>query len=330
MTTQHTPGEILTEDRIDRMRDTVLREVNDDIGDLRARHRRRSAGLAAAAAVAVVAVGGGVIAGTQLTGGSSSAPADRAEKSFSAPLTGGTPAPGAGALPGPASAPTAPSTPPRAQPDRQVITTGTVELTAGDPREVVADLVAAAEKMGGRVDERRETGGETTSATVELRVPGDKVSALVDEASGLGEVGSVRLEHDDVTAAVVDLDARIRATQLSVNRLTDILGRADTSDKVIQAEGALTQRQQELESLQSRRASIGEQVALSTVTVTVEAPKPGADRSGFVGGLQDGWDALLGAGRWLLVVAGAALPWFALLLVLYGGYRGFRRIRSRG
>ena len=40
-------------------------------------------------------------------------------------------------------------------------------------------------------------------------------------------------------------------------------------------------------------------------------------------------DALLGAGRWLLVIVGAVLPWAAVLLVLYGVYRAVRRFRRR-
>lgn len=86
---------------------------------------------------------------------------------------------------------------------------------------------------------------------------------------------------------------------------------------------------QELESLQSRRASIEDRVALSTVTVSVEKPTVTADRSGFTGGMQDSWDALLDAGRWLLVIVGAVLPWAAVLLVLYGAYRAVPRFRTR-
>ncbi|MBS4100841.1 DUF4349 domain-containing protein, partial [Tsukamurella paurometabola] len=227
----------------------------------------------------------------------------------------------------PTTAPNAPSTPANAPTNRQVITTGTVDVTNADPASAARELAATAERLGGRVDARTESGGEDARARLTLRVPNDKVNELVENVGGLGEVGSVRLEHEDVTGTVVDLEARIRATRVSVDRLTAILEKADTTDKVIAAESALTTRQQELETLQSRRASIVDQVALSTVTVTIEKPTVTTDRSGFTGGLQDGWDALLGAGRWLLVILGAVLPWAALLLVLYGAYRAVRRVR---
>lgn len=337
-----TPEQILTDDRIAAMRQTVLGEVNRDVQRRRDTRRKRTLAVSAAAAVAVIAVGGSVIAGNQLGGSSSSSP-DSSFAEGPAPATGtaaptvtGTAAPAPGALksgagaPGAGGAPLPADTPDPGPSNRQVITTGTVAVTAADPARAARDLVAAVEKAGGRVDSRNETGtDDDKSARLTLRLPPTQVNPTVEQISSLGEVTSVQLDHDDVTSTVVDLEARIRATQLSVDRLTAILAQADTSDKVIQAEGALTQRQQQLESLQSRRASIGEQVGLSTLTVTITGEKPPAARTGFSDGLQGGWNAFTTAGRWLIVAAGAALPWIALLLVLYGGYRVVRRFRPR-
>ncbi|MCS3780742.1 DUF4349 domain-containing protein [Tsukamurella ocularis] len=338
MTTRITPDDILTDDRLSAMRSAVMTEVGDDLQARRSRRKHRTMGIAAAAAIAVVAVGGAVIAGTQLTSGSQTsafewapgaAPQTGGRGAESAPFTGGQAAVAPAPKAAPTTGPSAPSTPVTAPVDRQVITTGTVDVTNADPASAARELAATAQRLGGRVDARTETGGEKARAKLTLRVPNDKVNELVEKVGELGEVGSVRLEHEDVTGTVVDLEARIRATQVSVDRLTAILAKAETTDQVIAAESALTSRQQELETLQSRRASIGDQVSLSTVTVTVEKPTATADRPGFTGGLQDGWNALLAAGRWLLVIVGAVLPWAAVLLVLYGAYRAVLRCRPR-
>lgn len=337
MTTRTTPDDILTDDRLAAMRSTVMTEVDDGLRKRRKRRTQRTMGIAAAATIAVVAVGGGVVASQFSSSGnesgySATAPARETATggAKSAPtLRSGGPQAAVAPEAAPNASPNAPSVPASAPASRQVITTGTVEVTNADPASVARELAATAERLGGRVDERTETGGEDARATLKLRVPNDRVNELVEKVGGLGEVGSVRLEHEDVTGTVVDLDARIRATQVSVDRLTAILGRAETTDQVIAAESALTGRQQELETLQSRRASIGDRVSLSTVTVRVVKPTVTADRSGFTGGLRDGWDALLGAGRWLLVGVGAALPWAAVLLVLYGAYRGVRSVVRR-
>lgn len=335
MTSRITPDDILTDDRLTVMRTAVMTEVGDDLQARRSRRKHRTMGIAAAAAIAVVAVGG--VVASQFQGGTSDSafyqpPAPQAGgrgAAESAPITGGQAAVAPAPKAAPTTGPAAPSTPVTAPADRQVITTGTVDVTNADPASAARELAAAAERLGGRVDARTETGGEKARAKLTLRVPNDKVNELVEKIGGLGEVGSVQLEHEDVTGTVVDLEARIRATQVSVDRLTAILAKADTTDQVIAAESALTSRQQELESLQSRRASIGDRVSLSTVTVSIEKPTVTADRSGFTGGLQNGWDALLAAGRWLLVIVGAVLPWAAVLLVLYGVYRAVRRFRPR-
>lgn len=337
MTEPITPDDVLTDDRIAAMRRTVMGEVRDDIAARRNARRTRTLALSAAATIAVVGVAGGVLAGLFTVGDSSNA---APEQSFlspgttvqgSAPVIGGEPAApkGAAPVPGAAAQPPLPTdAPDPGATNRQVVTTGSVNLTAADPARAAKDLVAAVEKAGGRIDDRSESGtGDDKSALLTVRLPSDRVNDTVATMSTLGEVDSVQLKHEDVTSTVVDLDARIRATQLSVDRLTAILAQADTSDKVIQAEGALTTRQRELESLQSRRNALGEQVSLSTLTVSIDAEKP-EHRGGFVGGLQDGWNALTAAGGWLLTAGGALVPWLALILVLYAGYRAVRRARS--
>jgi hypothetical protein len=80
------------------------------------------------------------------------------------------------------------------------------------------------------------------------------------------------------------------------------------------AEDALSKRQQELESLQSQRALLADQVELSTLTVHLVpfgvAPPGGPD--GFLDGLATGWRALTTALGAAVVVLGVLLPWLAL------------------
>jgi hypothetical protein len=138
-----------------------------------------------------------------------------------------------------------------------------------------------------------------------------------------------------VTGTAQDLDARIRATQISVQRLEDLLARATTSADVIAAEQTLSERQSSLEQLESERARLAEQVALSTLTIRISAD-PAAlqvaaeDEDGFLDGLAAGWDALLAALRVALVVIGAVLPWAALGGLVLAVVLGVRRwLRAR-
>ncbi len=227
---------------------------------------------------------------------------------------------------------------------RQVVTTGEVGLTAPDPRAAADQVVAETERAGGRVDARQEAAAraeEGTEATADLtvRVPADAVTGLLAALDEIGEVDHVDLQSDDVTAAAQDLDARIGAMELSVGRMADLLARATTRDEVLAAEGTLTERQASLEQLRSERARLAEQVALSTLRVSIwapaapvaeeVAPEPEPAPRGFLGGLEAGWDALVGVLGGVVLVLGVLLPWLALGGLVAGGVVLVRR-RWRG
>jgi TolA-binding protein len=229
---------------------------------------------------------------------------------------------------------------------RQVITSGELGLVADDPRGAADLVVAVVEQAGGRVDARQETAAredEGTEATADLtvRVPADTLTDVLDALDEIGEVDHLDLGSDDVTAASQDLDARIRAMQLSVARMEDLLSRASTQADIISAESTLTERQASLEQLQSERARIAEQVALSTLRVSIwtaperEAPPEPAPepRGGFLGGLESGWEALVAVLGGVVLVLGVLLPWLVAAGVVGAAYlavvRALRRRRTR-
>ncbi|NHT19313.1 DUF4349 domain-containing protein, partial [Cellulomonas sp. IC4_254] len=211
---------------------------------------------------------------------------------------------------------------------RQVITTGEAGLVSPDPRAAADAVVAQVEAAGGRVDARHETAAradEGTEATADLtvRVPAGAMTGLLEALDEIGDVDHVDLSSDDVTGAAQDLDARIHAMTLSVARMEDLLNRASTRQEVLEAEGTLTERQASLESLQSERARMAEQVALSTLRISIwTPPQPApADETapaepegppGFLGGLAAGWSALLGVLGVVVTVLGVLLPWLVL------------------
>ena len=106
--------------------------------------------------------------------------------------------------------------------------------------------------------------------------------------------------------------------QASIARVRAILSRATRIGDVVSVEGELSRRVTELESMQARQRALAGQVGLATVTLHLLAHEvPAAapvDRSGFLGGLQDGWSAFTRTIGMLLTVLGAVLP-FLLIAV---------------
>lgn len=223
-------------------------------------------------------------------------------------------------------------------PTREVITTANATIVVTDPAESVDELAALVEDAGGRVDERvvrsdTEAGGSPPSAAMTLRVPAEELETLLTELAGFGQVQELSQEAEDVTQAARDLDARIAALETSTDRLLEIIADADNSADLIAAEEALSQRQAELESLQSQREYLSDQVAMSTVRVDLIArDDPSVEAGGFLGGLASGWRALVTFANGLLVFTGVALPWLVLLgipaLIVVVLVRRRRRNRS--
>jgi hypothetical protein len=136
-----------------------------------------------------------------------------------------------------------------------------------------------------------------------------------------------------VTTTAVDLDARIAALRTSVERLQALMDDAATTDALLDAEEALAERQERLESLQSQRALLADQVELSTLSVHLQpfgvAPPGGPD--GFLDGLGTGWRALVSALGAAVVVLGVLLPWLAVAgLVSAAALVTVRMVRRRG
>ncbi|WP_083259637.1 DUF4349 domain-containing protein [Cellulosimicrobium cellulans] len=206
-----------------------------------------------------------------------------------------------------------------AQPDadREIVTTGSATVVADDTAAAADAVADLAESAGGRVENRRQSraeGDAPSSAELTVRVPADRTSATVEALDQVGTVEDLAVEAVDITGTARDLDARIEALATSVDRLRDLMGDASTTDDLLAAEQELTTRQAELEALQAERATIADQVAMSTLHVTLvqQAPAESLAPGGFLGGLENGWDALLATLNGLVVVLGVLLPWLVL------------------
>lgn len=207
----------------------------------------------------------------------------------------------------------------KASPEQQVIKTGYVTMLVDDVARSTADIHAMILRRGGQVAaEDVRTSGESTYATITAQVPADALDAFIAEISALGTVDSITITAQDVTTQVVDLDARISALQASIDRMTELLAEAQRIEDLLAIETQLSMRQAELDSLVAQRAWLGDQVAMSTVTVSL-SPRTelaGVDAPGFLSGLQSGWAALVSFVMLAITALGFVLPYFAVIALI--------------
>lgn len=238
--------------------------------------------------------------------------------------------------------------------DREVISTGSMTITAEDPVQAADDAARIVERAGGRIDSRSEqppldsaargadgevvpsdgsVGGDDGSATLVVRIPSADLTATLDEVKQLGEVEDVSIAASDVTAVAQDLDARITALSASVDRLLALLAGSTTTKDLIDIESVLSDRQSNLESLEAQRRSLADQVSLATISLYFgsEANAPVDTPENFFSGLALGWEALVGFGSVAIIAFGVALPWLAVAAIATAVvFLVLRTRRSRG
>ena len=218
--------------------------------------------------------------------------------------------------------------------DREVIIMGDLTLTVDAPADAAREAVRIAETSGGRVDARNEyapVDGNKGSASLTLRLPSDNLTETLDKLKKLGEVETLEMSSADVTTEVEDLDARTSALAASITRLHALLRTANDTGDLIELETAITERQSELESMQSQQRYLADQVSLSTISVSFisEADAPVDTPETFLSGLEAGWLAFVAFVSTVLVVVGVLLPWLLFLALIGAVVVFFVRRRKR-
>jgi outer membrane murein-binding lipoprotein Lpp len=202
---------------------------------------------------------------------------------------------------------------------RQVIRTGYVSMQVDDVTKSAFDVHALIKKRNGLISsEDTQSSGDMTYANISAQIPADSLDDFIADVSALGTVTSINVTAQDVTTQVVDLDARIKALQTSIDRLTELLAQASRIEDLLAIETQLAQRQAELDSLTAQRQWLGDQVAMSTITVSLSPVTQIADvdAPGFLSGLQSGWAAFLSLIMVAVTAVGFFLPFLLVLAVI--------------
>ena len=237
--------------------------------------------------------------------------------------------------------------------DRQVIYTADLQLhlaiaadvADSDYEQAQSDAVATAvgqirgavTTAGGFFGSLQQSG---STATLLVRVPATAYEAFLSSAAQFGEVTSMTEAAQDVTDEYTDIANRIATLQASVDRLRAMIAEATQIGDIIALESELTAREADLESLKGRQTVLDDQISLATVSISLSASRDWVapveeeePATGFLGGLQRGWDAFLEFWVGVGAVVGALLPFipvFALIgLGVWALVRWSRTRRTR-
>jgi len=331
----------LSDERIDEIEDSLFAEIARDRTTRRARRGRGWLIGGAAAAVivvaAVIAPSVGSLVGVTSTNESAVAPQAPAAEGGS---DSGAVSDGSGVAELDSTGQKSAEADAAPEAGRDIIVTASATVVVDDIAAAAAMISDAAESRDGYVESMSiGTSGQVIpvdpnsgvvydstmpypyppdGAWITVRVPADGLQSLVDQLGGLGEVTASSINRQDVTTVTVDLQARIDAAQASVDRLTLLMSQAGSLADLIAAESALAERQATLESYQQQLKYYDEQVAMSTLTVTLspDIEPVTADPAGFGDGLAAGWNGLVATLNGIVVAIGFLIPWLLVLLVI--------------
>ena len=224
------------------------------------------------------------------------------------------------------------------QDDALLIRTASLQVRTDDVRSAVRDVEELATALQGTITSSQVSAAPNEDesqarATLTIRVPEERFREALRSVADLGEVLDQHENAQDVTTEVVDVDARVKSQQASVERVRALLAEATTIGEVVSVEAELARREADLDALLSRQATLADQTARATITVELVGPEavvaePEEER-GFLYGLEQGWAAFVASGAIVLTMLGAVLPFAVAGLLVLAVTLGSLRARAR-
>lgn len=211
-----------------------------------------------------------------------------------------------------------------------LVRTGTFSLEVENVDASLTTLTNVMKSQGGYISgSYRYTDTSTPYLTVTFRVPAASFDAAVLALRAEGEVLSEQISTYEVTMQLVDLEARLRNLRASEAALLELMTRATTVSDVLSVQTQLTAVRSDIESYDAQRAAIADQVAMTTISVTI------SPIGSSIGNATSGFDLrkevalafanLISVGRTVIVAAInlviVVLP-IALIGALVGGLLG--------
>jgi hypothetical protein len=211
--------------------------------------------------------------------------------------------------------------------DQKIIKTGEITVEVPNVASALAAVRSMAVELGGYVG-GAQAGTLDDAATLTLRIPADKFDDAMARVQGIksSKVLSQSQREEDVTSAVVDLDARLKNLQASEAQYRALLAKAQKIEDILSVQSRLDDVRGQIEQLSAQLKTLNNQADLSTLTVTLQPTAkpiqeasadfdPGAAVNAAVGALLQVGQALVIGAIWLGIV-GIPLAIAVAILVL--------------
>lgn len=209
--------------------------------------------------------------------------------------------------------------------ERKIVYRGELTISTTDLSRFEQQLTARLQSVGGFVADFHEdrTPDQPRQAQWTVRIPAAKFSETVEAIDKLGTTTRRALHSDDVTAAYIDVESRLKSQQTLEARLLDIVDKkAGDLKEVLAVETELSRVRQEIERLEGQRRTAEDRIALSTLVISATEQAdfvPLVDPTFGQRVARAFWlsvDQLILAAQTLVVGIVALLPWLLVMIAI--------------
>jgi hypothetical protein len=212
-------------------------------------------------------------------------------------------------------------------PERKIIYTAQVDLVVDNFEKAEADLLQLVQGTNSYIAKSELHGvpGTPRRGTWTVRVPAPQFSDFLSAAGKLGELQRSSTDSKDITDAYYDLQAHIKndeTREQGLRKLYDSKATTGKLEDLLAIDRELSIVRGKIDTQKGQMLRWDKEVAFSTVTVTMQdrrayVPPVPASFTGSVGRAFSGSiEALVEAGKFLVLVVVALAPWLAVAVVL--------------
>ncbi|MFS0516781.1 DUF4349 domain-containing protein [Nostoc sp. UIC 10607] len=222
----------------------------------------------------------------------------------------------------------------------QLIKKAAISLTVNSVDQTVNTVSQIINKQQGDLiglrQQQPKTDNPRHTATIQLRIPENRLEPTLEQLAKLGTVESRNITAEDVGDRLVDFQARLTNLQKTEANLQKIMDRAGSVRDVLSVAQELSNVRQTIEQINAQLKSLQNQVAYSTITLNLAAAVSSTTSQPAFGlQVQETWNksthslssfsvGLLKLGIWLIVYS----PYLLIFVALVYGFNRWRRTHS--
>jgi len=159
-----------------------------------------------------------------------------------------------------------------------VVRSGYVALEVSDVEASLKSITELITANGGYLSGSSRYGQEDQLYVGAIfRVPATNFDSVMSGLRERGDVLSEDVSSYEVTMQLVDLEARLKNLRASESAFLALLNRASSVSDIVVVQAELSRVQGDIEAFEAQRAALADQVAMSSINVTLELPASPVD-----------------------------------------------------